>query len=662
MRYGALLWVGDEAVGVRTGAEAAPATVRPAPTTAAGVAWWNDPDGPALIAGLVADLTRQFAGDELVELVLLVPAEARPELEGALGFAIPDIDVRVVPVHEAVSAVVGAATRVGEWRDGALLWSGNGDRAVVVGPRESVTGLEVRMATEAPDADFLATERLVERYARTLEPPSDDDPVVVDDDVQFTVYRPRAARPERSERLVAFAHKSEEYEEDGRLVDPAGEVARLAEEVLGDLSSQVTTTQDADAPITRGDVLRFVPVVPGIRFNPVALEFQWLRGVHREVFEFVAGRELDGRTVTGRLSVYVGLRLVADVSLRIRVDSTAGDVAQERSRGRVYGKVFPSYSHQDAVVVAQIAAAAQTLGHEYLRDVDQLRAGQDWQRELESYIEQADVFQLFWSPASMRSPHVQHEWDYALSLNRPDFVRPVYWEQPRASAPPSLPPPELDRLHFAYLGALAPTAPLPMAPAPAPAASPHPSYSSPAAPPESARRRSRRGVRAAAAGVGAAAVAAVAVTAALASGGAPSASPPPAATVSASATPDATGDPGPVGTPPATSVSASPVRPPSSEAARAVVVEFFGALDGGDVDAAADLVCTEYLAELGDDLDELAAYSYEPPQFESDEEQGSDREVVVSLTYSDSEEPFTERLRITVSGGDSARICGIVPA
>ena len=64
---------------------------------AAGVAWWSDPDGPALIAGLVADLTQHFAGDELVELVLLVPAEARPELEGALGFAIPDVDVGSCP-------------------------------------------------------------------------------------------------------------------------------------------------------------------------------------------------------------------------------------------------------------------------------------------------------------------------------------------------------------------------------------------------------------------------------------------------------------------------------------------------------------------------------------------------------------------------------------
>ena len=470
MRYGALVWVGDEVVGVRTGAEAAPAIVLPAPTVAAGLAWWTDPGGPALIAGLVADLTHHFVGDELVELVLLVPAEARPELEAALGFAVPDVDVRVVPVHEAVTALLGAATRVGEWRDGALLWSGDGDRAVAVGPRELAGSVELRMATEAPDADFLSAERLVQRYAATLEPPLDDQPVAVDDDVQFTVYRPRAARPEHTERLVAFAHKSEEYEEDGKLVDPAAEVARLAEEVLGDLSGQVTTTQDADAPIARGDVLRFVPVVPGVHFNPVALEFQWLRGVHREVFEFVAGRELDGQTVTGRLSVYVGLRLVADVTLRIRVDSTAADAVQERSHGRVYGKVFPSYSHQDAVVVAQITAAAETLGHEYLRDVDRLRAGQVWQRELEQFIEQADVFQLFWSPASMMSPHVHHEWDYALSLNRPDFVRPVYWQEPRPTAPPDLPPPELDRLHFAYLGGLARAAPAAVAPLTAPSA------------------------------------------------------------------------------------------------------------------------------------------------------------------------------------------------
>jgi hypothetical protein len=110
-------------------------------------------------------------------------------------------------------------------------------------------------------------------------------------------------------------------------------------------------------------------------------------------------------------------------------------------------------------------------------------------------------------------------------------------------------------------------------------------------------------------------------------------------------------------------MSASPNGPPSSEEARAVVVEFFAALDDGDVDAAADLVCADYLEdELSSDLPRLAMYSYEPPVFESDEEQGSLRELVVSLTYSDSEQTFNERFRISVRDAFGALICGIAPA
>ena len=104
------------------------------------------------------------------------------------------------------------------------------------------------------------------------------------------------------------------------------------------------------------------------------------------------------------------------------------------------------------------------------------------------------------------------------------------------------------------------------------------------------------------------------------------------------------------------------VGPPSSEAARAVVVEFFAALDDGDVDAAADLVCSDYLDDVGPELERLATYSYDPPQFESEEEHGLGRELVVSLTYSDAEETYSELVRITVSGGLGVQVCGIVPA
>ena len=93
------------------------------------------------------------------------------------------------------------------------------------------------------------------------------------------------------------------------------------------------------------------------------------------------------------------------------------------------------------------------------------------------------------------------------------------------------------------------------------------------------------------------------------------------------------------------------------------MVEFFAALDDGDVDAAADLVCSDYLDDVGPGCStRLATYSYDPPQFESEEEHGLGRELVVSLTYSDAEETYSELVRITVSGGLGVQVCGIVPA
>jgi hypothetical protein len=100
-------------------------------------------------------------------------------------------------------------------------------------------------------------------------------------------------------------------------------------------------------------------------------------------------------------------------------------------------------------VVNEFERFAATLGDRYLRDAMDLRTGQQWRDELRRFIDEADVFQLFWSSSSMRSPYVREEWEYALSLGRPNFVRPTYWESPLPkSAGEDLPPPDLKRLHF----------------------------------------------------------------------------------------------------------------------------------------------------------------------------------------------------------------------
>jgi len=98
-------------------------------------------------------------------------------------------------------------------------------------------------------------------------------------------------------------------------------------------------------------------------------------------------------------------------------------------------------------VVKQLENYALAMGDRYLRDLTELRAGEDYEDRLQEMIEEADVFQLFWSHRSAGSPAVEREWRHALTLDRQAFIRPTYWEDPMPQ-----PPEELAIIHFQRLG------------------------------------------------------------------------------------------------------------------------------------------------------------------------------------------------------------------
>ena len=90
--------------------------------------------------------------------------------------------------------------------------------------------------------------------------------------------------------------------------------------------------------------------------------------------------------------------------------------------------------------------AYKALGNEYLRDVNTLRSGEEWNPALLKLIDESEIFQLLWSEAARQSPYVRQEWQHALGLSRRQFIRPVYWKKPMPSRPP-----ELSAIHFAYV-------------------------------------------------------------------------------------------------------------------------------------------------------------------------------------------------------------------
>jgi hypothetical protein len=282
----------------------------------------------------------------------------------------------------------------------------------------------------------------------------------LDQDVEFTVYRPRRMAPHEWHTLLAFAHRTELVAaDDGRTIDPIEEVARQATAVLAaDEPAYAPAAESSSLPVPRGGDVTFVPVLPGCEVNPPHRTFTWNEPVHREEFRIRPTSVPAGETVRGHLAVYLGAVVLAEVNLSMQVEAAGADVPARvetqpstPSTARRFERVFLSYSHKDSQVV-DLVESLNILNVHYVRDSRDLRSGEDWRQGLESLIRSSDRFQLFWSRNSMASPEVANEWRYALSLDRADFIRPVYWEEPRPEDPVrELPPAALNRLHFQLL-------------------------------------------------------------------------------------------------------------------------------------------------------------------------------------------------------------------
>ena len=273
---------------------------------------------------------------------------------------------------------------------------------------------------------------------------------IIDDDVSFTVYRPRYLSPKVWASLLAFVHKTDPVvDPEQGPVDPIKEVERRAREVLGP-SVPPPARADARSGLPRGARLRIAVDLPGVQCNPDEVELDWWEPIHEVKFRLLAGLELTGSVVRGAVRFWYGPLLIGEVSLAISVrDAGEPDQASVAERAPMYRKIFPSYSHLDHGIVQDFEDAARALGDQFLQDVLALRAGERWQPRLLELIAQADVFQLFWSTNSMRSQYCQQEWEHALALGRPLFVRPLYWEDPLPEDMTlGLPPAGLRELQF----------------------------------------------------------------------------------------------------------------------------------------------------------------------------------------------------------------------
>jgi hypothetical protein len=278
----------------------------------------------------------------------------------------------------------------------------------------------------------------------------------IHENAQFTVYRPSAIIPEKWHSFLFFAHLAErpkDAKEDEP--DPLEEVERQAREILHDeMESYSQLRQDSSQPLPKEGQLTIAPHIEGIVCNPPEKTFYWYEPVHREIFRIKTTKEYTNKICRGGVSVYFGNICVAEIpiSIKITAELPAKSPTISRNSAQVYRKIFASYSRKDENIVKEFEHFAQTTGDKFLRDVQTLRTGEIWSERIPELIMEADIFQLFWSNNSMYSPYVRQEWEFALTLRKPNFIRPVYWnDRLPEDKEKKLPPPELRKFHFHQL-------------------------------------------------------------------------------------------------------------------------------------------------------------------------------------------------------------------
>jgi hypothetical protein len=260
---------------------------------------------------------------------------------------------------------------------------------------------------------------------------------------RFTVYQPMTVPPGRWLDLFVYLHEPGldsivRQDHEARL---EGRRAMLPEPRM-----------KARFALRPGAAITVVPQLPGCRFNPPRATVEWWENFHRYEFRVLASRDTLGFATgsqTGTVSFYVGPLLVGETRIVFTIAEESIDPVTNTLSAATdsFGAVFPAFAAQDGEIADRLGAAAKQLESEFLASVMALR-NQPWDRDFLKKIELADRFQLFWSQAASRSPHLEEEWTFAMALARDNFVSAVYWRHPAPGLPPALRDPPL---HFLAL-------------------------------------------------------------------------------------------------------------------------------------------------------------------------------------------------------------------
>ena len=340
------------------------------------------------------------------------------------------------------------------------------DEDLIIGGTEASSEIA---ASEPNELGAASREKSKAKEEREEETPSIDD--LVDDrqtllpeqtkTAQFSAYYPRETQAKTRHGLYVYAHTPDAIKVMNR------DVQKFEQELGGEIPRPTTAKQSTK--IKQGTLITILPECDEIEFSPPSLTKKWDDEWVRYDFDFKASDDLLGETLFIRVSVQIASIEIAHIKCATEIVETTKTPANTSKKpenplaaaklgsqigkqtANMYDKIFISYSRKDTEVAAAYRLAQMAAGHDVFMDTESIHTGEDWKVALAKAIDEADMFQLFWSQHSADSDNVRHEWDYALQYKCADdacvgFIRPVYWQKPMPN-----PPGELGHLNFRFV-------------------------------------------------------------------------------------------------------------------------------------------------------------------------------------------------------------------
>jgi hypothetical protein len=262
------------------------------------------------------------------------------------------------------------------------------------------------------------------------------------ENVDATVYAPHQASPGDHFLVLVYAH----------LPEQAAAVEEEVKTVAPDAKKRFRRT--LNQKIKRDTKLTFNLAMPEVEIDEPSQSLIW-RGQQDSVqFGVTLPKDAKPKNLVATVVVSEGSVPIGHLkfTLKIVTDSAVVSSSPEPTpAGSLirYHRAFISYASRDRVEVLKRVQMLNATRIKFFQDLLTLEPGDRWEKLIYEYIDQSDVFFLFWSKAASRSRWVKKEVAYALERKAgkdeaaPEIV-PVIIEGP----PPAKPAKQLGFLHF----------------------------------------------------------------------------------------------------------------------------------------------------------------------------------------------------------------------